>query len=151
MEKATSEPRKKKEYFIFFVFQSVCRANTVNMNAAPLNTSNICGYDVFSCVRDLHGPKFFNFTRPGPRIIWPDPARARSLSSNMLPVPHLSTTSFYSILNEARSIYNLPSLSIHPMALQLESGPGLLTYWRFLNLLVLYSSSGTPAASAPWL
>jgi hypothetical protein len=48
-----------------------------------------------------------------PRTIWPDPARARSLSTNMLPVPHLSPTFFYSSPNEARSIYNLPWLSYH--------------------------------------
>jgi hypothetical protein len=40
-------------------------------------------------------------------------ARTRSLSSNMLPGPHLSPTSIYSSPNEARSIYYLPWLSYH--------------------------------------
>jgi hypothetical protein len=44
---------------------------------------------------------------PGPSTIWPVAAQARSLSSNMLPLPHLSPTYFYSSPNEARYIYNL--------------------------------------------
>lgn len=44
----------------------------------------------------------------GPRSIL---ARAQSLSSDMLPVPHLSPTPFYSSQNEVRSIYYLPWLS----------------------------------------
>jgi hypothetical protein len=39
-------------------------------------------------------------------------SRARTLSSNMLLVPHLSPTSFYSNPNEARSICNCPDYSI---------------------------------------
>jgi hypothetical protein len=42
--------------------------------------------------------------------------------------------------------------SIHPMALQPESGPGLLTYWRFLHLFYAFRvAGGKPAASAQFL
>jgi hypothetical protein len=44
----------------------------------------------------------FYLTRPESHLA--GPSLARSLSSNMLPVPHLSPTFFYSSPNEARSI-----------------------------------------------
>jgi hypothetical protein len=60
----------------------------------------------------LYGPKFQNFTRPGPRTISPDPAQARSLPPNMLPVPDRRSTSFYSSPNEARCIYKRPDYRV---------------------------------------
>jgi hypothetical protein len=58
--------------------------------------------------RRLYGLKFYNFTRPCPRTIWPDPAWVRNVPSNTLPVPDRRSNSFYSSPNEARSTYNLP-------------------------------------------
>jgi hypothetical protein len=34
------------EDFLFFVFQSVSRANTVNMNAPPLPTTQLIGWNI---------------------------------------------------------------------------------------------------------
>jgi hypothetical protein len=81
----------------------------------------------FSILLHGHGPKFHNFTQPGPSSIRPDPC---SFLSNVTPLPDWSHASLYSSSNESQTIYNLLPLSRYEHSFRL-----IYKYQQSLNKL----------------
>jgi hypothetical protein len=109
VEKATTEPWKWDRRLSIFVFPSVSRSFRLTRLTWTLRPWIHPIFAATTPTPTSEGSTGRNWRiLPDSRTIWPNPARARSLSTNILLVPHLSPTPFYFSPNEARSIYNLP-------------------------------------------
>jgi hypothetical protein len=94
---------RTKSRYSSIVFHMLCYVTQIER--IPCHTRKLHGCPAVKPAVEVCAGRNFRIT--------PDPARTRSLSSNMLLVSHLSPTSFYSSPIEVPSIYNMPWLSHH--------------------------------------